>query len=86
MTGTKFGCGAGLCGGRRPGSPSRFRNRSSRDNNDLPEETPADFCGYWDTLLQPSLGGAKATKQSIHPSCRAMDCFASLAMTVANDR
>ncbi len=25
--------------------------------------------------------GSAATKQSIHPLCRAMDCFASLAMT-----
>ena len=25
--------------------------------------------------------GSVATKQSIHPLCRAMDCFASLAMT-----
>jgi hypothetical protein len=25
--------------------------------------------------------GSEATKQSIHPLCRAMDCFASLAMT-----
>jgi hypothetical protein len=28
-----------------------------------------------------SLRGALATKQSIYPLCRAMDCFASLAMT-----
>jgi hypothetical protein len=28
---------------------------------------------------------SEATKQSIHPLCRAMDCFASLAMTVVTD-
>jgi hypothetical protein len=27
--------------------------------------------------------GSDATKQSIYPLCRDMDCFASLAMTVA---
>ena len=31
----------------------------------------------------PSLRGALATKQSIYPLCRAMDCFASLAMAVS---
>src|SRR5258707_4215105 len=30
----------------------------------------------------PSLRGALATKQSSYPLCRAMDCFASLAMTL----
>src|SRR5438477_12468348 len=31
----------------------------------------------------PSLRGALATKQSIYPLCRGMDCFVSLAMTVS---
>src|SRR4051812_23326723 len=33
-------------------------------------------------LYPPSLRGALATKQSTYPLCRAMDCFAALAMTV----
>jgi hypothetical protein len=28
----------------------------------------------------PSLRGAQATKQSIYPLCRAMDCFAAVAL------
>src|SRR3979409_1873041 len=35
-----------------------------------------------ETVSHSSLRGALATKQSILSLCRAMDCFASLAMTV----
>ena len=38
---------------------------------------------FYDTLQQPSLRGAQATKQSSSHRAlsRAMDCFAALAMT-----
>ena len=64
-----------ICGGRAvPGD---------RIRNGRPRRPRAGFEVFLEQVSPPSLRGAQATKQSILSLLGEMDCFASLAMTVA---
>jgi hypothetical protein len=75
-----------------PGDPDRQRDQREREHGEQPPafEPVLTRRHVQLPLILPSLPaanakrlrkGAKATKQSICPLCRAMDCFAALAMT-----
>jgi hypothetical protein len=76
---------------RGDGQPAFNWNGSAAGDMEKAVQTIVHLATISDEALTPSLPatnakrlrkGAKATRQSNFPLCRAMDCFASLAMTV----
>jgi hypothetical protein len=76
---------------RGDGQPAFNWNGSAAGDMEKAVQTIVHLATISDEALTPSLPatnakrlrkGGKATRQSNFPLCRAMDCFASLAMTV----